>query len=101
MLMPLTLMSQDINKVNNDYNLYCNKTLDEITIDGILDEETWQKADVADDFHMMMPMDTSLANAITEVRVAYDDKNLHQNNTAVRLVLQSSYQHDRFYLNPL
>ena len=70
-------MAQEINKVNNDYNLYCNKTLDEITIDGVLDEETWQKADVADDFHMMMPMDTSLANAITEVRVAYDDKNLY------------------------
>ena len=77
MLLPLSLVAQDINKVNNDFNLYCNKTLDEITVDGVLDEETWQKADVADDFYMIMPMDTSLANAKTEVRVAYDDKNLY------------------------
>jgi hypothetical protein len=74
LFMPVFLMAQ---KVNNNYNINCNRTLDEIKIDGVLDEETWQKADVAKDFHMMMPMDTSLANAKTEVRLAYDDKNLY------------------------
>ncbi|RLD67517.1 MAG: hydrolase [Acidobacteria bacterium] len=64
-------------KVNHQYNVYCNKIQDEIAIDGILDEKTWQKAVVAKDFHMIMPMDTSLAKAKTEVRVAYDNKNFY------------------------
>ena len=64
-------------KVNDKYQINCNKSLDEISIDGVLDEETWINADVAKDFHMILPMDTSLANAITEVRVAYDDKNFY------------------------
>lgn len=64
-------------KVNNNFEVHCNKTQEEIRIDGVLDETTWQQADVARDFHMIMPMDTSLANAITEVRVAYDEKNFY------------------------
>jgi len=64
-------------KVNNDFNIVCGKKTDNIKIDGVLDEETWINADVADDFHMIQPMDTSLANAKTEVRVAYDDKNFY------------------------
>ena len=64
-------------KVNEKFQINCNKSIDEISIDGVIDEETWINADVAKDFHMIMPMDTSLANAITEVRVAYDDKNFY------------------------
>jgi hypothetical protein len=71
------ILAQKVNKVNSDFDLLCNRTLDEIKVDGILDEQTWQKADVAKDFYMIMPMDTSLANAKTEVRVAFDDKNLY------------------------
>lgn len=69
-----TLLAQ---KVNENFKLLCNRATDGISIDGVLDEETWINADVAEDFHMIMPMDTSLANAITEVRVAYDDKNFY------------------------
>lgn len=77
MVTPVSMWAQLADKVNNDYNLHCNRTLDEIKIDGILDEITWQKADVADNFWMIMPMDTSRANAKSEVRVAYDDKHLY------------------------
>lgn len=64
-------------KVNDKFQLYCNRTTDKISIDGVLDEATWINADVAKDFHMIQPMDTALAEAKTEVRVAYDDKNFY------------------------
>ena len=64
-------------KVNDHFNILCNRATDQIQIDGVLDEDTWINADVATDFHMIMPMDTSLANAKTEVRVSYDDKNFY------------------------
>ena len=57
-------------KVNNGFNLSCNRVTDEINIDGVLNETTWVNADVARDFHMIQPMDTALAEAKTEVRVA-------------------------------
>lgn len=64
-------------KVNDKFQIHCNRSLDAISVDGVLDEQTWINADVAKDFHMILPMDTSLANAKTEVRVAYDDKNFY------------------------
>ena len=73
-LFPLTLRAQ---KVNDSYNVMCNRAVDEIKVDGILDEQTWLEADVAENFYMILPMDTSYANAITEVRVAYDEKNFY------------------------
>ncbi len=45
---------------------------DLLIIDGDLSELTWQNADVADNFFMVTPMDTSFAKARTEVRMAYD-----------------------------
>jgi len=64
-------------KINDEYEIHCNKAVDEIKIDGILDEKSWQEAEVADNFFMMLPMDTSYANAKTEVRVTYDQKNFY------------------------
>jgi hypothetical protein len=57
--------------------IHCNRAVDEIRVDGVLDEKTWLEAEVADNFWMMLPMDTSRANARTEVRVSYDDKNFY------------------------
>ena len=64
-------------KVNDKYQVNCNRSVDAMHIDGVLDEETWIKADVARDFYMIQPMDTAYAEAKTEVRVAYDDKNFY------------------------
>ncbi|MDZ7606399.1 MAG: hypothetical protein U5K79_12625 [Cyclobacteriaceae bacterium] len=64
-------------KVNNGFQINCNRSTSEIVVDGVLDEATWINADVAGDFHMITPMDTALAEAKTEVRVAYDDKNFY------------------------
>jgi len=48
-----------------------------ISIDGKLEEATWQAADVATNFFLNYPVDTTLAKYQTEARLAYDDDNLY------------------------
>ena len=64
-------------KKNSKYIYHIHAATSEITIDGIADEKAWQDAEVAENFHMVFPMDTSLAVVCTEVRMAYDQKNLY------------------------
>lgn len=59
-------------KINNEYVLQMKFAEDPLVIDGELNELTWQHAEVADNFFMVLPMDTSFAKARTEVRMAYD-----------------------------
>ncbi|CAE7362567.1 unnamed protein product, partial [Symbiodinium microadriaticum] len=55
------------------------------TVNGYYEEEwpayqssmAWLDAQVAGDFHMITPMDTSRADVRTEVRMTYDDKNIY------------------------
>lgn len=42
-----------------------------------MDEGAWSEAEVATDFYMMLPMDTSRANVRTDVRMTYDNENLY------------------------
>ena len=64
-------------KINANFVLHIRKAVDPIIIDGELNEQTWQEADVAKDFFMVLPMDTSRAETRTEVRMAYDDKAIY------------------------
>ena len=48
-----------------------------IVIDGRMEEEDWLHADSADNFYMVLPMDTSRAQVRTQVRMTYDDRNLY------------------------
>ncbi len=48
-----------------------------IQIDGVMDEPDWLSAEVAKDFFMITPMDTSFARVHTEVRMTYDNENLY------------------------
>ena len=64
-------------KINESYRLNITKSDSPITIDGILDEPAWLKAEVATDFFMVTPMDTSYANLRTDVRMTYDNENLY------------------------
>ncbi|MCH6198291.1 carbohydrate binding family 9 domain-containing protein [Aquiflexum sp. LQ15W] len=64
-------------KINDAYRLNIRKTVDPIVIDGKLDEQSWTDAEVATDFFMITPMDTSFAEVRTDVRMAYDDKHLY------------------------
>ena len=64
-------------KKNDSFKLHIRKASSPILIDGVVDEPAWADADIATDFHMVLPMDTSNAKVRTEVRMSYDDDHLY------------------------
>ena len=64
-------------KKNAAYKLNIRPATSTIEIDGMMDEKAWQDADLADNFFMVLPMDTSRASVKTEVKMAYDNENLY------------------------
>lgn len=64
-------------KKNASYELHIHPTSESLYIDGIINEAGWQKTEVARDFFMVNPMDTSYARVKTEVVMTYDKNNLY------------------------
>ncbi|GAB3783395.1 hypothetical protein GCM10028818_41320 [Spirosoma horti] len=64
-------------KKNEQYQLHISRATSPIVIDGTVDEPAWQAAEVASDFWMVLPMDTSRAKVRTDVRMAYDDHHMY------------------------
>jgi hypothetical protein len=64
-------------KINEKYEYHINKATSAIKIDGKVDEEGWTKCEVAKDFWMVTPADTSRSACKTEARFTYDDKFLY------------------------
>lgn len=64
-------------KKNAAYRLHIRKTNLPVLIDGIADDEAWKNTDVANDFFMVLPMDTGKATELSEIRMTYDDKNIY------------------------
>nr|WP_319511202.1 DUF5916 domain-containing protein [uncultured Draconibacterium sp.] len=73
----LSLISRTKGKRIPEKSLQIAKTDAEITIDGVLDEEVWQTADKAHDFHRQYPTDDTTALSKTEASILYDDNNLY------------------------
>jgi hypothetical protein len=73
--MTVSGQKQGVNR--SDYRIDINKTVESITVDGILDETVWSLTRKVSQFHMVLPIDTGYARAQTEVMVCYDDKNLY------------------------
>ena len=71
---PLLTFAQ---KKNDRFQLHISKTIEPMTIDGQMNEASWQTAETAGNFSMVLPMDTSKARVNTEVKMTYDDKNLY------------------------
>ena len=46
-------------------------------MDGLVDDAAWQGTEIADNFWMVLPMDTSRANVRTDVRMTYDEQNVY------------------------
>ncbi len=74
LLLSLPLLAQ---KKNASYQLPIHKTSAPVKIDGSPEDAAWQEAEVATDFYMVLPMDTSDAKVRTEVRMSYDDHHLY------------------------
>ncbi len=64
-------------KKNARYQYHINKAAGPITIDGLEDDPAWKACEVASNFYMVLPMDTSYAKVRTDVRMTYDDANLY------------------------
>ena len=73
-------------KKNEAFQLSIKSATSPINIDGIMDEAAWIEANVASDFFMVLPMDTSMARVRTEVRMTYDDQNLYLIATCFHLL---------------
>ncbi len=64
-------------KKNEGFQLSIKSSTSPVEIDGIMNEDAWHQADIAANFFMVLPMDTSLAKVMTEVRMTYDAQNLY------------------------
>jgi Domain of unknown function (DUF5916)/Carbohydrate family 9 binding domain-like len=64
-------------KKNEAYQYHIFEATSAVKIDGIENDAAWTKTEVAKDFFMMTPMDTSFAHNKTEVRLCYDRENLY------------------------
>ncbi|MFN3840947.1 MAG: DUF5916 domain-containing protein [Cyclobacteriaceae bacterium] len=72
-LFPLTLIAQ--HKQGTPY--HAGRARDAVVVDGILQEETWRKANVATGFWMSKPYDSVPPVNQTTVRIAFDDHHLY------------------------
>lgn len=70
----ITLLAQ---KKNASYEYHIHRTSEPVHIDGVANEPVWKKAEVAGNFFMVLPMDTSRAKVKTEVYMTYDKTNLY------------------------
>jgi len=68
------IIQTNAQKKNDDFRLNIRKTNLPIIIDGVADDKAWLDVDVADDFFMVLPMDTAKAVERSEIRMTYDDK---------------------------
>ncbi|WP_438839594.1 DUF5916 domain-containing protein [Algoriphagus aestuariicola] len=64
-------------KINAKYRLPIKMASSPVIIDGVMDEKAWEDAEVATDFFMITPMDTSFAQVKTDVRMSYDTDHLY------------------------
>lgn len=64
-------------KINSAFQYNIKRTSGTISIDGREDDQAWSACEVASDFHMVLPMDTSKAKVRTEVRMTYDGENIY------------------------
>ena len=53
------------------------RAIDEMTVDGVLDEKSWSIAKPAENFWLNAPSDNAMATNATIVRITYDDKNIY------------------------
>ena len=73
----LVYFSAKSQKINEAYQFQIKPATGKVKIDGNLDDEAWKSTDVAKDFWLRVPTDTTRASNQTEVRLTYDDDFLY------------------------
>ncbi|MCE7039778.1 carbohydrate binding family 9 domain-containing protein [Dyadobacter sp. CY312] len=64
-------------KPNEEYKYHIHPASSPLRIDGAGDDPAWASTQLATDFYMVTPMDTSFSRCKTEVRMTYDKQNLY------------------------
>lgn len=75
--LPVLLPGQTTPVNREKFRLPIHRTSEPIEIDGILDENVWSRAEQADSFYRILPIDTGFAGAQTEVMMTYDQENVY------------------------
>ena len=72
----LNAQNQQVQNLQDQYQLTITQALEKITVDGDLSESTWSEADATSDFWMSYPVDGKMTDSKmqTEVRMAFDDQ---------------------------
>jgi hypothetical protein len=74
----LLFFQDNIAQSSTDFQPLIVKNISEkIKLDGVLDEETWKKAQHLPSFWQFFPKDSVKANYQTDIILAYDDKNIY------------------------
>lgn len=92
----------DGTKHQDTYRLSISKTTEHIKLDGELSETIWKTKNAATGFWQKWPIDTASASRQTEVRMAYDDKNIYIGVIAFDSnyhVIQNLRRDSRFFSN--
>lgn len=71
------LFAQSNKKQQKAYSLLIHQTDSIVHLDGVLSESIWQKAEIANDFFLNYPNDTTFATLQSEVRLSYDKNNFY------------------------
>ena len=96
------LMAQpDVTEFKKLFRVDNHKTVEEIKVDGVLDEAVWKATDIATDFYQKTPYYGENADPKTEVRFTYDEDFLYMAAMCVQenpIVIQS-LKRDEFWDN--
>jgi hypothetical protein len=66
-----------LNTFNKNFIYHVKKSQSEIKIDGVIVESDWLVAQKADNFRLVLPIDTGFAAQPSEIMMTYDDKALY------------------------
>jgi Domain of unknown function (DUF5916)/Carbohydrate family 9 binding domain-like len=73
----ILLFNATIYAQNDTRSIFVKYIEDKITLDGVLDEAAWQKANQIDDFWQHLPRDTVKSKNATEVKMFFDATTLY------------------------
>ena len=77
LLLTATLLFFFSNSFAQQKSIQIKRTIDEIKIDGELDEKSWNISDIATDFTCNFPNDTAISESKTEARILYGHEGIY------------------------
>ena len=93
----LLFLSCALSAQEMERSIKVNYINDPITLDGLLDEASWQSADRGGDFWQYFPTDSAISELPTEFSLVYDEQNLYigiRGQTATDRYVVSSLRRD-------